>query len=114
MLVATMLIHCVILRQPSECYYLYAVQAHICVCYTIVTFTYFHRNEVMDCLLRKFHDLPTACRTILRKEQREQVIHICIHTVHAYCTFIHACIRAYKNACMHIYMCVCVLDKALP
>jgi len=58
---------------------IYTVQAHICVCHTIA---YFRRNEVMDCLLRKFHDLPTACRTILIKEQREQVIHAYIRTVH--------------------------------
>ena len=53
--------------------YIYTTHMHVCtillwVCHNC------HRAEVMECLLRKANDLPTACRTIIRKERREQVM----------------------------------------
>ena len=43
--------------------------------YAIVTLSHiFYRNEVMECLLARSNELPTACRVIIKNEQHEQVV----------------------------------------
>jgi len=88
MLVVIMLIHCVTLRQPSEyCLHVVITGANIYIpmythhthstihtlCYCDFV-TYYYRNEVMECLLVRSNELPTACRVIIRNEQHEQVV----------------------------------------